>query len=99
MLLKLKIQLVLIIILFNSTSASGAFDHGTSTGKNKIQIDLTWNPFNYFDYGQNYVVIGYGITNKMDFHAYYADHGNYNNGVDSYYYGLFYQFIDSKYNH
>ena len=87
----------MIIILFNTAFPSGAFDHGTSTGKNKIQIDLTWNPFNYFEYGQNYVVISYGITDKLDFHAYYVDHGNYNNGVDSYYFGLFYQFIDSKY--
>ena len=58
--------------------------------KNKIQIDLTWNPFNYFEYGQSYVVFGYGITNKIDLHSYYADHSNYNSGVDSYYYGLFY---------
>ena len=87
----------MIIILFNIALPSGAFDNGTSTGKNKIQIDLTWNPFNYFEYGQNYVVISYGITDKLDFHSYYVDHVNYNNGVDSYYYGLLYQFINSKY--
>ena len=77
--------------------ASGGYDHGTSTGKGKIQMDLTWNPCNYFKNGQSYVVFGYGITNKIDLHGYYADHGNYHNGVDSYYYGIFYQFLDSKY--
>ena len=85
-------------MLFSSIIlASGAFDNGTSTGKDKIQFDLTWNPFNYFKYGQNYIVISYGLTNSIDLHAYYADHSNYNNGVDSYYYGIFYQFLDSKY--
>ena len=78
-------------------SASGGYDHGTSTGKDKIQIDLTWNPFNYFEYGQSYLVFGYGITNRIDIHGYYSDHGNFHKGVDSYYYGLFYQFMDSQY--
>jgi len=77
--------------------ASGGYDHGTSTGKGKLQMDLTWNPCNYFKNGQSYVVFGYGITNKIDLHGYYADHGNYHNGTDSYYYGIFYQFLDSKY--
>ena len=77
--------------------SSGGYDHGTSTGKGKLQMDLTWNPFNYFKYGQSYVVFGYGITNKIDLHGYYADHGNYKNGVDSYYYGIYYQFLDSQY--
>ena len=77
--------------------SSGAFDHGTATGKGKFQMDLTWNPFNYFENGQSYVVFGYGITNRLDIHGYYSDHGNYHNGVDSYYYGIFFQFLDSKY--
>ena len=76
---------------------SGGYDHGTSTGKSKLQIDLTWNPFNYFENGQSYIVIGYGITKRLDIHGYYCDHGKYHKGVDSYYYGLFYQFLDSKY--
>lgn len=92
-------HLLIVIMLFfiHLLWASGGFDHGTATGKGKLQIDLTWNPFNYFENGQSYVVFGYGITNKIDLHGYYADHGNYKNGVDSYYYGIFYQFVDSRY--
>ena len=89
--------IVFLFFFIVQLSGSGAYDHGTSTGKSKIQIDLTWNPFNYFEYGQSYLVFGYGITNKIDIHGYYCDHGNFHEGVDSYYYGLFYQFLDSKY--
>ena len=46
-------------------NASGAYDHGTSTGKGKFEIDITWNPMNYFKHGQSYLVFGYGITNKL----------------------------------
>jgi len=88
---------ILILYLFVCPLfSSGAYDHGTSTGKGKLQIDLTWNPFNYFKNGQSYVVLGYGLTNKLDLHGYYSDHGNYNNGVNSYYYGIFYQIHGSK---
>ena len=57
--------LILINIYFsNMVHGSGAFDHGTSTGKGKIQIDLTWNPFNYFKNGQSYIMMGYGILER-----------------------------------
>jgi len=89
---------VFIILLFDSIIlASGAFDHGTAAGKGILQIDLTWNPFNYFENGQSYAVISYGVNDKLDLHGYYADHGNYKNGVDSYYYGIFFQFLNLKY--
>tara|TARA_Y100001970_G_scaffold51317_1_gene64960 strand:- start:43655 stop:44275 length:621 start_codon:yes stop_codon:yes gene_type:complete len=84
------------MLLSSIIFASGGFDNGTSTGKDKIQFDLTWNPFNYFKDGQNYIVLSYGLTNSIDLHGYYADHSNYENGVDSYYYGILYQFLDSK---
>lgn len=96
--LKLSTYAPLILLFFiNIIFCSGGFDHGTSTGEKKLQIDLTWNPFNVFKNGQSYIVLGYGITDELDFHAYYCDHGNYNNGVDSYYFGIFYQFLDSKF--
>ena len=83
---KLFIFLFIINIPFsNSTLASGAFDHGTSTGKGKLQLDLTLNPFNYFKYGQNYIVANYGITDKFDLHSYYANHPNFLDGTNSYY--------------
>tara|TARA_Y100000590_G_scaffold466415_2_gene641719 strand:+ start:2327 stop:2989 length:663 start_codon:yes stop_codon:yes gene_type:complete len=91
-----KYFLIIIFIIINHSFGSGGFDHGTSTGKGKIQIDLTWNPFNYFKYGQNYIVANYGITDKFDLHSYYANHPNFLDGTNSYYIGLYYQFVDSK---
>ena len=93
----IRLSIIFFVLFVSMIWASGGYDHGTSTGKSKLQIDLTWNPFNYFENGQSYIVIGYGITKRLDIHGYYCDHGNYHNGVDSYYYGLFYQFLDSKY--
>tara|TARA_Y100000590_G_scaffold403368_1_gene490043 strand:+ start:1236 stop:1796 length:561 start_codon:yes stop_codon:yes gene_type:complete len=72
---------------------SGAFDHGTSTGKGKFQLDLTLNPFNKFQFGQSYFVIGYGITENLDLHGYISNHYN---GDFSYYGGVYYQFINNK---
>ena len=93
----IQLSIIFFVLFVSMVWASGGYDHGTSTGKGKLQIDLTWNPFNYFENGQSYIVIGYGITKRLDIHGYYCDHGNYHNGVDSYYYGIFYQFLDSKY--
>ena len=72
---------------------SGGYDHGTSTGKSLLELDFTWNPFNYFNQGQSYFILGYGITKKIDFHAYYSITDKFNK---NYYAGVFYQFIDSK---
>ena len=86
---KLLYLLNLLTILF----ASGGYDNGTSAGKGRWDISLTLNPFNYFNHGQSYAVIGYGVTEKFDIHMYYskAQQGN-----DNYYGGLFYQFYQSK---
>ncbi|SVD66626.1 uncharacterized protein METZ01_LOCUS419480, partial [marine metagenome] len=53
-------------------SASGGYDNGTATGKGKVGLDLTWNPFNYFPEGQSYIVLSYGFTDKFDFHSYFS---------------------------
>ena len=74
--------------------ASGGYDHGTSSGKGNWDISLTWNPFNYFEQGQSYVVLGYGLTKRLDIHGYYsATH----NGGNNYYGGLSYQFLDTRF--
>ena len=73
--------------------ASGGFDHGTAAGKGNWDISLTWNPFNYFDQGQSYAVLGYGLTNRLDIHGYYS----YTHiGNNNYYGGFSYQFYKSK---
>ena len=94
---KILLSKYIIILCLNSLSASGGFDIGTSTGKGKLQLDFTLNPFNFFENGQNYIVFGYGMTDKIDIHGYFSNHSNYKNGVSSYYYGIFYQFLNSKY--
>jgi hypothetical protein len=74
--------------------ASGGYDHGTSAGKGNWDISLTWNPFNYFKQGQSYVVLGYGLTKRLDIHGYYsATH----NGGNNYYGGLSYQFLNTRF--
>ena len=72
---------------------SGGYDHGTATGKGLMELDFTWNPFNMFEQGQSYVVLGYGFTDRLDIHGYYSIHTE---GFHTYYAGLFYQFLKSK---
>ena len=85
------------VIFYYSTSiviASGGYDNGTATGKGKLGLDLTWNPFNYFPEGQSYIVASYGFSEKFDIHGYYSIPAS---GPDNYYLGLFYQFHKNKY--
>jgi len=85
------------VIFYYSTSiviASGGYDNGTATGKGKLGLDLTWNPFNYFPEGQSYIVASYGFSEKFDIHGYYSIPAS---GSDNYYLGLFYQFYKNKY--
>jgi len=73
--------------------ASGGYDHGTSAKKGNWDISLTWNPFNYFEQGQSYAVLGYGLTNRLDIHGYYS---YIHSGNGNYYGGFSYQFYKSK---
>ena len=85
---------MIFICLSNSLYASGGYDNGTSIGKGNLGIDLTWNPFNYWDDGQSYTVISYGIAKKLDFHGYYSIPAK---GPANYYIGGFYQFFNNSY--
>ena len=73
--------------------ASGGYDHGTAAGKGNWNVSLTWNPFNYFEQGQSYVTLGYGLTKRLDIHGYYSYT---HQGNDNYYGGFSYQFYKSK---
>jgi len=89
-----KFKLIFILIILTETIfSSGGFDNGTSTGKGKFQIDLTWNPLNMIKYGQSYSVMGYGITDNFDFHSYVSYH---NEGYRTWYAGFFHQFLNTK---
>ena len=87
----MKLQYTLLLI--SSLMAGSGYDHGTAAGKGNLDISLTWNPLDYFENGQSYVVLGYGITDKIDIHGYYSSPVNNN---DNYYAGLFYQFYKSE---
>ena len=89
----MKSKLILLIVFINIVFASGAYDNGTSTGKGQFQIDFTWNPFDRFYFGQSYAVISYGLTQNLDLHGYISHHPE---NYQSWYGGLFYQFLDLK---
>lgn len=89
-----RIIIILIFGLIVPLFGSGGYDHGTSTGKGQLELDLTWNPFDIIEFGQSYIVIGYGLTDRLDIHGYYSHQTD---NQDNYYYGIFYQFIDTKY--
>ena len=72
---------------------SGAYDKGTSTGKGNLEFSITINPFNKVKYGQNYGVLSYGMTNKLDLVTFYSEHYN---KTKSSYYGLLYQIYSYK---
>ena len=86
-------KLIYLYLFFSIVFASGGYDHGTAAGKGNWDISLTWNPFNYFDQGQSYAVLGYGLTHRLDIHGYYS----YTHiGNNNYYGGFSYQFYKSK---
>jgi hypothetical protein len=89
----LKYIIIIILISVIPIFSSGGYDHGTSTGKGQLELDFTWNPFDIIEFGQTYIVIGYGLTDHLDIHGYYAHQ---NDHQDNYYYGLFYQFLEIK---
>ena len=89
----MKRTVAILSLLLVPLFPSGGYDHGTATGKGLLELDFTWNPFDYFEQGQSYVVLGYGLTEKLDFHGYYSLHRE---GFHTYYGGLFYQFLSSK---
>ena len=88
--MKIKIILLLLPICL---IASGGYDNGTATGKGQFQIDLTWNPFDRIDFGQTYIVMGYGLSHRLDIHGYISHHTG---GYETWYGGVFYQFLKTK---
>lgn len=74
--------------------ASGGFDNGTPAGEGKWDIDVTINPGDVIDYGQSYLVWGYGLTDTLDFHGYASHEAG---GTDQIYYGLMYNFYSNDY--
>ena len=89
----MKQYLVILSLAVVPIFSSGGYDHGTATGKGLLELDFTWNPFNLLEQGQSYVVLGYGLTDRLDIHGYYSIHTE---GFHTYYAGLFFQFLNSN---
>ena len=89
-----RLIIILVFGIVIPLFGSGGYDHGTSTGKGQLELDFTWNPFDIIEFGQSYIVIGLGLTDHLDIHGYYSRQTD---NQDNYYYGLFYQFVDTKY--
>jgi hypothetical protein len=81
-----------IIIINQNLYASGAYDKGTATGKNRFELSITYDPIGLVPYGQNYAVLSYGISKNSDIVTYYSKHQN---GTRSQYIGGFYQFFNN----
>ena len=88
-----RFSIVILFLFSHLLWASGGYDHGTATGKGKLELDLTWNPQDRIKHGQTYAVISYGITDRLDLHGYVAHHQG---GFETWYTGIFYQFLDRK---
>lgn len=89
-----KTLFILLLLGSNHIFASGGYDNGTPAGKGNLDLEMTLNPFNYFKRGQSYVVWGYGLTDKLDFHGYFSYPAS---GVSQLYSGFMYNFISNKY--
>ena len=87
-----KLIKITLLSTFLFASESGGYDHASSAGKGNWDISITWNPFNYFEQGQSYVVLGYGLTKRLDIHGYYSIMPS---SSDNYYGGLSYQFLNT----
>jgi hypothetical protein len=91
----LRSGLLLAFAAFLSTNlalASGGYDHGTPAGRGNLDLDFTLNPGNAFDDGQSYIVWGYGLTEKLDFHGYVSHEAD---GTNQAYMGLMYNFYSN----
>lgn len=89
----MKPKLICLIQITSIVFASSGYDIGRSAGKGNLDISLTWNPFNYYEQGQSYVIMGYGLNKRIDLQAYYSYSHLYS---DNYYGGILYQFYNSN---
>lgn len=89
-----KLYYILIALFLGTTVlASGGYDNGTPAGKGNLDLDFTINPGNVFENGQSYVVWGYGLTDRLDFHGYVSQDAM---GTYQIYYGVMYNFFSNR---
>ena len=86
------LKFIFLLLYTTLLFADGGYDHGKAAGKNNWDFSLTINPYNYFEWGQSYVIVSYGLNNKIDLHGYFSTSKNGSN----YYFGIFYQFVKKE---
>jgi hypothetical protein len=89
-----KLLIILFLVHNNNSIASGGYDNGTPAGKGHLDIDITYCPTKYIKYGQSYIVWGYGLTKRIDFHGYASRSAS---GINQIYCGFMYNFLSKKY--
>lgn len=80
--------------------ASGGYDNGPPAGAGNLDIDVTINlgdlynggPRELYNKGQSYLVWGFGLTNRLDFHGYVSHEAA---GTNQIYYGLMHNFVSN----
>ncbi|MBK6717824.1 MAG: hypothetical protein IPG57_22830 [Burkholderiales bacterium] len=87
--LPLRLLPLLAMLIATSGQAAGGYDQGTPAGKGDLDLDFTLNPMDRVKNGQSYVVWGYGLTDRLDFHGYASHEAG---GTDQIYYGLMVNF-------
>lgn len=92
--MKKGILLLLLLVYKDHSFASGGYDNATPARRRRLDLELTLNPFNIVPYGQSYIVWGYGLTNRLDFHGYASHEAG---GMNQIYCGFMYNFISNKY--
>lgn len=90
---RLLVLTYLLLFSFNSLG-SGGYENGSPAGRRHLALCLTWNPFNYFTYGQSYAVVGYGLTDHLDIHGFYSVAAN---GHVISYAGFKFNFLQTKF--
>jgi hypothetical protein len=96
----IKFISIALLLLTPLAYATGGYDNGTPAGRGNVDIDVTINPGDLYnggprrlyDKGQSYLVWGYGITDRLDFHGYVSHEAM---GVNQIYYGLMYNFFSN----
>lgn len=88
-----KLIFLSVFIISNYVFSSGGYDNGSPARKYNLDLEITINPANYIENGQSYVVWGYGLTNRLDFHGYFS----HTKDINQIYLGFMYNFFSNKY--
>ena len=97
---KIILSFILTFVLLHSPLFA-LFDTGTAMDKGKLELDFCVNPFDFVEYGQNYIFWHYGLGDGWETHGYASKYGYITNwdSTQTYelYSGILKQFYSSEY--